>query len=734
MNLKDFLGRKENAQYYWALVLEPNLVQAGIWQITENKAEVVGISPSAAWETDQELITACDTALSAATQKLPEEIIEPTKTVFGVPASWVSDGEIKKEYLDKIRKVCTDLSLEPSGFVVLPEAIAHLTKSKEGTPLNAIVLGTGEENLEVAVFRLGNLVGTSVIARSVSLFDDVIEGLARFSSSETLPSRVLIYDGKEGELEEDKQTLIAANWNENEKIKFLHTPKIEIISPDEKVLAVSLAGASEMGAVTKVEVPKEESQEESVETIAEENSNLQEPQEEISAEKMGFSIGEDVSAKEVLSAPPLVQPQAPLPVSPQLVPVLNAPQSFFNKIKSKILSLVSRVTSQKTKVSLPSFPESNKTFAFGGIVLGILLILGFVSWWFFPKADVTVYVSPKKLEENFSLEVNTNSSSSNLSSRILKGEVIEVTVSGEKTKATTGTKVVGEKAKGTVKVENGLGSVSNFPAGTVLTSSSDLKFNTDVAASVAAALSPGSPGIATVEVTASEIGSEYNLGKDEVFKVANYPKAEVDAIATIDFSGGSSRQIAAVSTDDQKVLESDLKDELSLKAKSELLANVGEEQYFLEDVLTTEESSKTFSSKVGDEASNLKLSLDLSVKGVVIDKKEILDLAREVLKEKISQGYVLRDEQISFRFELQKEKDGIYELEVTAIANLLPETKPDDIAEKIKGKYPPYAEDYLTSIPGFVRATINLKPPLPGRLGSLPHLSKNISIEILGEK
>src|SRR4030042_6363279 len=147
MNLKDFLTRKESGQYFWALVLEPNWVQAGIWQIVEKKAEVIGISPSAAWETDEELVTACDTALSAATQKLPEEITEPTKTVFGVPSSWVEGGEIKKEYLERIRKVCTDLSLEPSGFVVLPEAIAHLLKSKEGASLNAITLGVGKEDL-----------------------------------------------------------------------------------------------------------------------------------------------------------------------------------------------------------------------------------------------------------------------------------------------------------------------------------------------------------------------------------------------------------------------------------------------------------------------------------------------------------------------------------------------------------------------------------------------------------
>lgn len=728
MNLKDFLTRKENNQYFWALVLEPNWVQAGIWQIAEKKAEVIGISPSAAWETDEELVTACDTALSAATQNLPEEITEPTKTVFGVPSSWVEGGEIKKEYLERIRKVCTDLSLEPSGFVVLPEALAHLLKSKEGAALNAITLGVSKENLEVSVFRLGSLVGSSVIARSVSLSDDVVEGLARFSSSEPLPSRILIYDGKEGELEEEKQTLMNTSWEENEKIKFLHTPKIEMVSLDEKILAVSLAGASEMGEVTSIEVPKEE-----LPDFEKEAANLEEPKEEILPEKMGFSLGKDVSEKEPSISESFV-PAPPGPQGLQREEIKNIPHPILLKVKGIISSLKEKITSPKTTFTPRSLENSKNTFIVGGIAFGLLLVLGFVCWWFVPKAQVTVYVSPKKLEETFSLNVDTTLSSSNLSEKVLTGQIIETEVSGEKTKATTGTKVVGEKAKGSVKLENGLGTATNFPAGTVLASGSDLKFTTDTAASVSAALSPGSPGTATVNVTASDIGSEYNLGKDEVFKVANYPKAEVDAIATSDFSGGSSRQISAVSTEDQKVLENDLKDELFSKAKEDLMGKVTEDKYFLEDVLTSEETSKNFSGKVGDEASNLKLSLDLSVKGVVVSKEEIVSLAKEVLRDKTSPGFVLRNEQLSFKFELKGEKGGIYELDVTATANLLPEIKSTDIAEKIKGKYPTYAEDYLTSIPGFVRATIVLKPNLPGRLGSLPHLSKNISIEVLGEK
>ena len=738
MNLKDFLssGGSKNGEFYWALVIEPGWIQAGIWQIIAEKAEVVSVSPPAAWETDEELIGAADAALSATIQNLPEDVSEPQKTVFGVPSSWVSEGEIKKEHLDVIRKICADLSLEPSGFVVLPEAIAHYYKSQEGSPLNAIVLGVGNENLEVAVFRLGNLSGNSVIARSVSVSDDLIEGLTRFASGEALPSRILIYNGKEGELEDVRQALLDTSWDEHEKTKFLHTPKIEIIDSNKKVLATALAGASEIANVSQIGTVKKGYKDEVLassayqkEAMVAEEENVSEPDEEVSAKDLGFVIGEDVAQEKSQAFP---QPTPAVAAEPEKPFFQKAsPIGFLEKIKLTAISFLSGLRIKKE--GIPGAP-SRQVWSVGLVVLGLLLIAGFIYWWFFPKAVVTVYVAPRRLEEEITLKVDVDAPSPDFSERILPGEVIETEVSGDRTKSTTGTRLVGERAKGTVKIQNGLATAINLSAGTTLISSGDLRFTLDKVASVSAALSPSEPGVANVEVTAANIGAEYNLVKDESFKVGNYPKAEVDAVSLADLTGGSSRDISAVSEGDAATLEEDLTEELIEKAKSELAAMVAPDKFFIKDVIIAEATSKTFSNKVGDEASNLKLTLTLSTKGLVVSKQDIFDLAREELKDKVSDGFVLRDEQLSAEFELTDESGSEFELEGSFVANLLPEVKPDELAEKIKGKYPLLAESYLTSIPGFSRAEIKLKPRFPGRLGTLPRLSKNITIEVSAER
>lgn len=747
MNLKDFLAVRdgENAEFYWALVIEKGWVQAGIWQIIEEKAEVISVSPPAAWETDDELIGAADTALSAAIQNFPEDVTEPSKTVFGVPSSWVSEGQIKKENLEEIRRVCAKLSLEPTGFVVLPEAIAHYYKSQEGSPLNGIVLGVGAEELELSVFKLGNLVGTSVVARSVSVADDVVEGLARFSSVENLPTRILLYDGKEGELEDIRQSLIDTSWEESEKVKFLHTPKVEIIDPDKKVLAVSLAGASEIGQVSSVtEAGSPEQEEETQEERPEETQNITEPDEEVSAQDLGFAIGEDVAQtqkppEESLPPTPIA---SPIPISAEVgqetfvkKPIYQKLKlgGIFTRVKLALSSLTSKFKKSTPQGYAPTQP-GKKTLGILGVILLSILVFGIVYWWFFPKATVTVFVSPQKLEEEVELSVDTTTTSSDFSQNVLAGKEVETEVSSDKTKDTTGTKRVGETAKGSVKIQNGTASVINVAAGTILLSTSDLRFTADKTASISAALSPANPGTATIEVTAVDIGDEYNLAKDETFKVGNFPKAIVDGVSLANFSGGSSREISAVSEEDQANLEADLSEELTQNAEETLSDEAGADDYFIPGATSAEITSRSFNHKVGDEAGNLKLSLGLLVTGSTVNKNDLFEYSKEILNDKIPSGYVLREEQLKTNVELVDSEDGVYRLKGVISANLLPEIDSDAIGKKIAGRKVNVAEDYLATIPGYSGAEIKFKSKLFASFGTLPRIPKNITIEVSSER
>ncbi len=755
MDLKKFLpgDKKSEKEYFWSLVIEPGWVQSGIWRIEGGKAQVVLSSPAFTWETDEDLVQAADNALSSAVQGLPQDIAEPSKTVFGVASNWVEGGQISSLYIDKIKNLCGELSLNPIGFVVLPESIAHLIKSEEGSPLNAIVLGVYKENLEITMFKLGNLLGTTQIARSVSIVDDVAEGLTRFSQSDNLPSRFIIYNGREGELEEVRQALLKADWNEFENLKFLHTPKIEIINTKQKVYAVSLAGASELANITSIEIVKEE-EEKNIKpdmvasTLQDESSFEQKPLEEL-----GFALEKDVSENiQDKAKKPEIEVNEPLSTSDmeedvvdevhrnvQQVSLRQPKEPFsFKKVSQFVSGIKNKFVSFKKPAALVPTPgisrkKSWPPFLFGLGFLVFLLISGFIFWWFYPKATITIYLSPKKLDETFDIDVDTKTDTTDISKRILKGEVLKEEISGDKTKDATGTKTVGENAKGEVTLYR-VGTQLSLSSGTVVHGPESLNFTLDNDVTVASG-SASSPGTVKASVTAQEFGSQYNLASGTSFSVGTYTLSDIEAKNDSAFSGGSSREITAVSADDQKVLEEDLTEELTTKVKDQFIEKVTPNSFFISESVTATPSSRVFSKKVGDEADTLKFSLTLKAESVVVGKSDLEEVAKEVLKEKVPEGFILRGEQMDFAFDLKSKAKGVYTFEVRVSANLLPEINTDEITQKIRGRSLTVAEEYLRQeAPGFIRAEMRIKPTLPGKLKTLPHLTKNIEIEVAAER
>ncbi|WKZ25273.1 MAG: hypothetical protein QY322_02685 [bacterium] len=685
----DFLQKqKPNTENFWALLIEPEWITSAVWQIKDGKVEVIAKSPPTRWEDN--LLEAIDTSLSACSQFLPEESMDPSRTVFGLSNNWIEDGNIKPEKLEELKVICEKLSLVPSGFVVLSEAISHFLKSEDHGDTNALVLGLSDQNIEIAIFNLGTLSGVTNVLRSVSVEDDLMEGLTRLKDTvENFPSRIVLYNQKEQELEDVKEILNNSDWEKVGQSKFIHTPKIEVFDPEKKIIAVALAGGSELGAVGGVEDSQlpDETVVESLES--EEVENIQEPN-KLTAEELGF-----------------VKEEPDLPITQKI----QLPD-----LKNKIKGLT---TFSRPSIKMPKLNLNNKMLVVAGSGALTLVVASFLLWWFLPKAVVTIYVSPKQIEEN--IEIQSDSS--------IKTSENEISVSGEKTISTTGTKTVGEKSKGKVKVQNGTAFPINLAAGSTLLSSSDLKFVTLSSASISGALSPSNPGTGEIEVEAGSIGSEYNISKDEIFKVGNYPKAEVDAISLDGFGGGSSRQISAVSESDRKKILDELTEELLNDAKSQISQKLDSNQILIDSSVEIVSRDEQFSNKVGDEATSIKLSLKLDVKIISISKDELLAKSKEILNDKIPTNFVLKDDQIEY--EIMAE-DDLFNVRVTA--NLLPDIDEGEIAKKIAGKYPELAEDYFSSITGFTKAEFKIKPLFPGKLGTLPHIPKRMTVSFAVEE
>jgi hypothetical protein len=754
MDLKKFLPKGSNdkkEEYYWALSIETGWVQAGVWKIYDKKAEVVYSSQPVSWVLDSELINACDTVLSSAIQNFPEDFVEPSKCVFGVSYAWVEDGEIGSEYLDKIKKVCVDLSLTPVGFVVLPEAIAHLYKSEEGVPLTSVILGVYKDNLELSLFSQGNLIGTTQIARSVSLAEDVVEGLVRLNSGENLPSRFLVYDGKASEADDSSQDLIKANWEDFTQLKFLHPPKIETVSPQKKIYAIALAGASELEDVTSLETKEENTATHEVppKVVTEEimNESLNDNDEFIkdtAPEDFGFLENENmenISLPKTNEAEENITSQNVLNNMESNVSEVEDESSVTDKpvkaklsldlLRGKFSDLIPDV--KKIKFRAPVYPLGGRPFILGIIFLVIFIISGAIWWWYFPKATVTIYVSTRKLGEDVNITVDTVSKQSNFSDNVLAGKLIDTEVSGEQTKDTTGTKLIGDKAKGELTIYRAGPSIV-LPAGTSFSGPENLKFTLGNTITVASG-SAATPGETVASVIATDIGAQYNLASNTSFSVSNYSTSDMEGKNKSAFTGGSSREISAVSKEDANSLMDELKKELLDKTANVLQNQIEEEGFF---ILNSQEISvvkSDFDRKVGDEGKTLKLSLTVKAVGISINNKELSDFSESILKDKIPGGFILRGSQSNYSFSNMKKDSGKYLFTSRITANLLPDINPKEVSEKIKGKYANLAEEFLNKeVPGFTKAEIKMKPSLPEKIRTLPHIAKNIEVIIASDK
>jgi hypothetical protein len=679
-------------EYFFSICLEENSIQAAIWTIKNGVADIVSISHSATHEDDETLVTAADSSLSYCIQNLPADATEPTRTVFGVPSSWVDSGQIEKQHLDKIRLLCNKLSLSPTGFVVLPEAIAHLYKAQEKTPISSVLLGIYPQSIDVSIFRLGNLSGSVNVSRSMNISDDVIEGLARFGQMDALPSRFLLYDSKVDDLEEIKQSLIKTDWGGGHEtnVKFLHTPQIEIVEPEAKMAAVSLAGAAEIGQTSNInfESPNKKPTE-----IKESESNISEVEDLVDPAALGFTSSFTPTESGQTGAQNVMQE-------------IRKERKKFN-LKSFSFP----------KFRMEGILKNNSTF-FAVIVIFFILVAGFLAFWFLPRAEVTIFISPQKISGHQNVKFDINASSIDYSKLVVPAKLIAVSATGDKTKTTSGTATVGTPAKGNVTFYN-VGGSTTIPAGTTLTASS-LQFSLDDDVQIASASGAAQAANAKGNITAKGVGADYNLAAGAYFSVGNFSTSLLQAKNDSALTGGSSREVTAVSKDDISSLTVDLTKSLTSQGKDQLNAKLTPDSILIESTINATPSSATFDHEVGDQANTVKLSETMKVSALSTSKTDLNNLAKQIFASQVKSGYVMNDSQIDYVFEAK---------DVSFMINLLPQLNNAKITSQIAGKGTAQAKKSLSNIDGYSDATIQIKPNIPF-LQFLPHIPDHISIKV----
>jgi len=747
--------------YYLVLVLRDENVQAIIVEELGGKIKTVGykeehFSTSIDEISQEELLEKLDKAISQAESSLPENI-KTQKTIFGVKDSWTDNDQIKKEHLAKLKKASEELELIPIGFLVISQAIAHMLQQEEGAPVSAILTEINKKNVTVTLLRAGKSIETksSEIHDSVPFTVDTL--LKHFDIPEILPSRIIIFNGKE----DLSQEFISYTWSKS--LPFLHLPQITNLPEGFDARSVLFGAATQMGFEvlgkdTPAAIETQDDTEmqnfsapEKFSSPADEPEAVnQEPLEEpklykkLEAEDFGFI--KDIDVAKMPASPEMSLASRGGPVrqeEKEEVQEIEEKQEFitediptntesskkFNKILKNILIIILGFVFTITKKI-----RSGKLSIVGSTVL-ILIVLLFVSYFLFLKATITITVTPKISEQKKSVLFSTTKST-DPNKNTINGKFISVSEEGSVSTAVTGKKDVGTKALGSVTIFNSLTQSKVLAKGTILKAPNGLEFTLDSSVTIKAVASHSADQTVTPEkvimnITADQLGKESNLPSGTKFSVGAFDTSDLVAKNDNPFSGGTKKEVTVASKNDSDKLEKDLIKQLEDKAKEDLQKQLTQNKILLSAFVSETLSKKSLNPKIGDETSKLSLTGTVKYQEFSYDKNDLITFSKSLLSKDIPSNQEIDYNNIKASVsDIKNKNDEEIQANLNIKTLLLPKIDQDNLTKDLKGKSFNFAKDTVSKLPQVENIDIKLSPNLPFLPKNLPTREKNIKILI----
>lgn len=776
-----FIGqKKQNTDYYLALILTDEKADAIILQENHGTLKRINsheehFSISIEDISKEDFITVIDRTISRAEEILPPDI-ETHQTVFGVKANWVDQEskKIKKEYLDKLKKVCDALDLTPIGFMVTTEAVIHLLQEEEGAPLSAVFAEVEKSQITLSLYRGGKVVETLSHPHGDSAPATVDRLLGHFTVP-VLPARIVLLLNKPDE--RTQQAFIAHQWSKS--LPFLHIPQVMVLPPHYDNRAVIFGAAKQMGFTVLPETSEDMS------TPVAPNTNIEDEtivgtsvQEELPAldpikkdedeelteitspevtegEKggdFGFVINGEASERPKLHQAP--QPHTPLHEEAALPPHPEIREPLHNLRpepelyeeadeepartgkKLPILSALQKLRLPEN-IKFPNIGRLSKNKTVIKIVLPmlavIILVFGIYSYYVNGvKATVLLTVAPKTVDQEETITFST-SSGSDFSSNVLAAQTITASVEGETSADATGKKDVGEKAKGSITIYNNDSEAANLSANTELKSNNGEIFVLDSSVKVPAAsgdiFTGTKPGTVQANVTAKELGTDGNLPSGTRFSVGS--NSDLAARNENAFSGGTKKNVTVVSKEDLAKLRTELTKKLQSNAQSALAKEAGSGETVLPFVGNGALQKEKFDKKEGEETKKITLKGTVSFSGMSYQNEELKNFAQTLIKNKYEQDTTVAPDSVNETVKNVTQKNTkTAEATITLQAGLLPKIDTQDVIANIQEKSLANAKETIANLPQVTQTDITFSPPIPLLPNLFPRLPKQLTVEV----
>src|SRR5258708_8873183 len=682
------LSKKENIQCLLAVLLRDEKGSVVLFEETAGKIQLIGsqegqFASSIEHAQYEELLEVLDKAISNMEIAYPDAAVVQ-KTVFGVKENWITETKIKKDYLIKLKKLSEELELQPIGFLVFSEAIAHLLQKEEGAPVSALLVETGEKTTTVSLIRGGKIAETHTTVNENSLTTTVDTVLKSFTSVEILPSRIILFDAENNE--KVSQSFLKHSWSKS--LPFLHVPQVTILPAGFDIRAVVHGTGAQLGYEV-LEKQKSLVLTQKIPAVA-----IPEPEETatpspLSDETFGFAKDQDIAetplvstkeGKAILGKDNIGITQEEKNVAGAEIPEevkeeetgeaehtenLGSQGVMITAGFKDLLRKLFHPSLSKKKVSpkmprQPNTPNSFKKLLFLFPVI-VMVTIGVILYYIFTlKPTFTIIVSAKHLDQQQDVTFAIKNAS-DFGNNTIAGTGASFSEDGTASTPATGQKETGDPAKGSITVYNKQTVPVTLSKGTIIISSNNLKFTLDQSVTVASAsgandpTAPTTPGTTHGNVTASTFGIDYNLPSNTKLTVSD--NSSIAAKNDIAFSGGTKKELTVVAQADiDKLIAQETKD-LGDKAKNDMQKNTSQDKVILPVFTKSDMTKKTLDHKAGDEAKTVTLQAIITYQSVAYDKNDLKNYVQQLLKSKLPGDTTLADNGITYDITNAQQKD-----------------------------------------------------------------------------
>lgn len=662
-------------EYFYGLFLKEQEGVVFIFKLRGNQLNVVTqqkFAYSSGWEN---ILNDIDEVMT----QLEEETKRTIHSAIFFVYSHVIDANakaIKHPYVKYMKELVKNLELKPMGYIECMEGVVEYLKKKEGTSLSAVLIELDKTQLSICVYKGGNAVFFESVARGTDLVKDLLTVFEKIKGTVLLPSRIILYNSSD--LDDEATRILSHRWDQD---LFIQLPRVEVIREVELFQGLQHVFQEQIGErkeASKKDLPQ---------------------QKEEKKEVLGFVLGEDIEIKH--------------------------PRT---ETKRVTLSLSSIINPLKNRI--PSFtfmkPLRFRFSLIGALLIGISV---FLLEYSFHKARITVFVPAKSFHKTIPFSTTPIADTHQF-------EVIEATYSAEfrQSKPATGQREIGEKAQGSVIINNFDSREKVFPKGTRLeTDSIRFTLNQEVKVASPTVSLQGTgfiqkPGTAKADVSASEIGPRGNIDKGKQLTIEDFPSLTYFAVSDTVFSGGSKKTVQTVSKQDIEELRNSVLEKAKEEHQKKITTLLKSDEAILSQLTATVLRQPVFSKEIGEEAQEIELRTQVVTIYYLINNDKVRETMKVSLARDVEVGFEI--DSILYSVKGAKKEKNVISAVFEVDAKEAKQIDRDKMFKSLIGKQKENVEEMLKKEYGIVGFELDVDSPLPFFGNRMPFFGKNIDLKL----